>query len=240
MNHQSNKSQKRTTRNKKQQQRSIQERSNSRARNDSTLTIPRSVGAVVPDRLKTTLRFWKALAIDQSLSPNQMVRFQPSAAYDVDPTVASTAMAGFNELSALFRSYRVKSSRIKVETACTSLDSMVQVTVLPTNSDPGSSLPAGYAVSAREQPYAISKTAAPLGGGMCNIFNSMTTKKIFGSPMTDYDDNFAALVNTIPVNNWFWVIIFYSLATIPSADPTLCNVYIEVDVEFYDRAFLYA
>lgn len=57
--------------------------------------------------------------------------------------------------------------------------------------------------------------------------------------MTDFDDSFASLVTGIPLNNWFWIVSAYSLATIPSSDPVLVNIYIDIEIEFYDRAFLY-
>ena len=204
----------------------------------STVTIPKSVGFVMPDRLRTRLRFWQANSLNLSVTSVGSLRFQPSAAFDIDPTVGGTTMAGFNELAALYLSYRVKSSRIKVELANTSPDSIVNLTVVPRNTDPGATPTSGSIIAAREQPYAKNKTSPPLGGPLVTITSTMSTKKMFGNPMTDFDDNFAALVTTVPVNNWFWWVSVYSLATIPSTDPVLLNVFIEVDIEFYDRAYL--
>lgn len=204
----------------------------------TTLAIPRSVGFVMPDRLRTGLKYWQSSAINLSVVSSGSLRYQPSAAFDIDPTVGGATMAGFNEMSALYRSYRVKSSRIKVEIANTSPDSIVNCAIVPTNADPGSAPSSATIIAARQQPYANVKTCPPLGGPMTVLVSTMSTKKIFGNPMTDFDDNFASLVTTIPNNNWFWFISVYSLATIPSTDPVLLNVFIDVEIEFYDRAFL--
>ena len=79
----------------------------------------------------------------------------------------------------------------------------------------------------------MSSALTAVGGPLTRIENRMSTEKIFGSPMVKYDDNFAALVNAVPVNNWFWVVTFYVLS--PTTKSIVCNFYCEVDVEFYDR-----
>jgi len=66
----------------------------------------------------------------------------------------------------------------------------------------------------------------------------MSTEKIFGSPMVRYDDNFAALVNAIPVNNWFWIVAIYAGAVQSAAEPVFVNIGVDIDIDFYDRAFL--
>jgi hypothetical protein len=62
----------------------------------------------------------------------------------------------------------------------------------------------------------------------------MTTQKMFGSKMILYDDNFSALVNTVPNNNWYWVITFYAPAVAPSA--AILSFYMDLEIEYYDRA----
>lgn len=205
---------------------------------NALVVIPRSVGSIVPDRFRTTLRFWASQAADLSVQNYQTIRWQPTAAFDIDPLVGGTFMAGYNELAAMYRSYRVLSSLCKVEIANTSTDSIVNVTLVPVNHDPGPSPAASYAISSREQPYSKTKTCPPNGGPMTRISSTMSTERMYGNPMIKYDDNFAALVTAIPVNNWYWVLSVYSLATIPSSDPVLFNIYIDVTLDFYDRAFL--
>lgn len=207
-------------------------------RNDAVLTIPRSVGFVVPDRLRTSLRFWKAPVLNLSVSNLQVIRFAPSAAYDIDPLVGGTLPPGYAQLAALYGSYRVRSARCTVEAINTSPNTMLQITLLPTNLDPGSSPSSTYVTSTREQPYAISKALPPTGAPTTKLQSSMSTEKIFGTPMVRYDDNFAALTNAVPNNNWYWVISIYSAAVQPASEPVFVNVAIDIDIEFYDRLFL--
>ncbi len=200
----------------------------------TTLVVPRSVGAYMPDRLRTTLRFWKSVAISLTSPTTNLIRFIPSSVYDPDPVGGVTKPAGFAELAAIYGSYRVKSSYARVE-LINEGDVTTRVCLLPTNLDPGASPSANYVISSNEQPYAVSKTLSAVGGPVGIIENSMTTEKIFGSPMVKYDDNFAALTNTFPVNNWFWAVSFYALSAATKA--VVCNFYMEMDVDFYDRNF---
>lgn len=206
----------------------------------TTLVIPRSVNCSVPDRMRTTLRFWKVVPINLSVSNTGGVRFQPSGPFDVDPLVGGSTPKGFAELASLYASYRVRSSFCKAEMVSPGLQTPVTLILLPMNADPGSSPTAATVTDAVEQPYAVSQTGSLRGGPMTQLTNTMTTEKIFGSPMVKYDDSFASLTSTTPVNNWFWFIAFYAPAVIPSSEgAVICYVYMEIEVDFYDRRFLF-
>jgi hypothetical protein len=144
-------------------------------------------------------------------------------------------MLGFAQLAALYNSYRVTRSSSKLEVVNTGLVPITS-TLVSTNTDPGTSPTADYVVASRLQPYAVSKTGALAGGPITVLNNSMATQKMFGSKMVLFDDNFAALVNTIPNNNWYWVCTFYSASTF--ADAAIINFFYDVEIEFYDRAVL--
>lgn len=196
--------------------------------------IPRSVGAYMPDRLRTTLRFWKSVAISLSPLTYSTVRFTPTNVYDPDPSGGVTKPAGFAELAAIYGSYRPLSSFARAE-FYNEGDVTTRVCLLPTNLDPGASPSANYVISSVEQPYAVSKTLSSVGGPITQIQNKMSSKKIFGSPMTDFDDNFAALSNTFPNNNWFWVLTLYAMSVATKA--VVLNFYCEIEVDFYDRVY---
>jgi hypothetical protein len=203
----------------------------------ATLVVPRSVGFIMPDRMRTSLRYWKAVSISLNITTVGGVRFQPSAAFDIDPIIGGTVMSGFTELAAIYKSYRVHTSRVTAEFVNPSPTFPVMCTVVPMNADPGPTPSTTQVLTAREQPYAKSRTSSLAGGPLTRIISSMSTQKMYGSPMTNYDDNFASLVTTVPNNNWFWFISVYTLTPIPTNGVSI-NVLIEVDVEFYDRAFL--
>jgi len=174
--------------------------------------------------------------MDFTVSNVRAIRFSPSSAYDVDPLVASTAMSGFAELATLYNSYRVLGSQCKVTFLTTSAANPVNVSLTPTNLDPGASPSSAYVFAAKEQPYAKFGTTGLTGSPPLKLNSSLTTERMYGSRAVLFDDSFAALVTTVPTNNWWWVISAYSYVLDPSL--SWVTIIIETDVEFYDRTFL--
>lgn len=200
--------------------------------------IPNRVGLILPDMYVSKLRYWKQVKWDFTATNTIVARFRPSSAYDVDPLVGSTAMAGFAELATLYGSYRVISSKIAVQVVNPSAANPVNCSVTPVNIDPGAAPSSAYVLSLRENPYGKFGVVGLSGSPPLKINNQMSTQKIFGGRMTRYDDNFSALVTASPANNWWWIIGGYSFVL----DPSLCwiTVTIDVNVEFYDRLPLIA
>jgi len=194
------------------------------------------VGLILPDRYRTTLRYWKTIQLDTSASNVASARWRPSAAFDVDPLIASTAMSGFAELAALYGTYRVLSSKIRVEMVNTSNGNPRTLIVSCPNIDPGVAPSASYILASKEQPYSKFKMSGLSGSPQTVILSKMSTEKIYGSKSVLFDDAFSSPTNGVPLNNWFWVVSIYSF----NLDPNTCwlNITIEVDVEFYDRSFL--
>lgn len=202
----------------------------------TTLTIPKSVNCWMPDRLRTTLRWWNSPVLNLSTVTYGNLRYQPSAAFDIDPAVGGTAIVGYNELANIYGSYRVSASRCKIEFCSSALSTPIRVILCPTNLDPGSSPTGPQVVQLVDQPYAVSKLASVRGGPTTRLEQGMSTQKIFGSPMTQYDDNFASLTSTVPNNNWYWVVAWFASATVPLTEGIInLNVMIDIEVEFYDR-----
>lgn len=202
-------------------------------RREFTLRVPKNI-CIIPDRFVTHLRWWKSTAVNLSASSTAALRFSPSSAQDPD-FAGSNQPVGFDKLAGLYNSYRVLSSGCKSELVTTGTVACTQ-TVLPSNTDPGATPTASYISASRLQAYAKSKTGALAGGPICSIEHNMSTQVMFGNAMTNFDDNFAALVNTVPVNNWFWVVTFYCLAVAPAA--FVHNFFMDIEIEFYDRAIL--
>lgn len=198
-----------------------------------TLRVPNRLTSM-PDKFRTNLKYWKAEAIDLSVSTFLTTRFHGSGAFPDFANLTKTPNQ-FPQHGAFYSSYRIHGSKIRVELVNTSPNSAVQLTVLPTNLDPGSSPSADYNVDSRLQSYARSKMASTQGGPKTTVTNAMSTARIYGNPMVKFDDNFAAIITTNPLNTWFWVICLYSLAAIPSDTPILMNIFIDFDIEFYDR-----
>lgn len=224
----------RTSTQSKKQNKQVQQARKPR-RTQTTLSLPKQL-SVMPDKYQTTLKFWKAQAIDLNTTSYKTEYFYGSGGFP-DPTAGTVVANSFRELVTFYASYRIRASRIMVEVVNTSPNSVIQASVLPTNLVPDTS-GADYNVAARLQPYAKSKMASSQGGPVTRIKNSMTTQRIYGNPMVKFDDKFGAVGTANPENMWFWVIALYSLAAIPTDTPVLMNVFIDFDIEFYDRRFI--
>lgn len=196
-----------------------------------------SLSRVFPPRMNMKLKFWTQVPFNLVASTFANYRFRPSGAFDIDPALGGTSMAGFAECAAFYATYRVCSSKIKVTLINPSNVTPVTLIVLPMNADPTNSFSNANIIASMGNPYSISKTSGLLGSPPVVLSRSMTTKKIFGDSMVLFDHNFTSLVTTVPANNWFWnVCVFTSLSFISTA--VYATVEIEVDCEFYDRTFL--
>lgn len=196
----------------------------------------KNLALVFPPRMLVKLRFnaYQLLSLAASVGANY--RWRPTAAFDVDPALGGTSMAGFAELATFYASYRVQSSRIRASISNPSVVSPVTLIVTPTNADPTNSMSVANIIASVENPYAQFKESGLLGCPSTNVTNFMSTQKIFGDPAVFYDHNFSSLVTTVPANNWFWNVAIYAPAFIATA--VSLYVAVDVDVEFFDRSFL--
>jgi hypothetical protein len=161
-------------------------------------------------------------------------RYQPSAAYDVDPLLATVAMPGFTEWAAFYGSYRVNASKITTKFS-QNRDYPITAVVLPLNADPGATPTFGTVASWVSNSYAVHNLIAPLGGPVVTLSRTMSTEKIFGTKAVFFDDNFSALVNAVPANNWYWGIgAIISPVPTTTVDVNLM-IDINVSVEFFNR-----
>jgi len=196
----------------------------------------KNLSLVFPPRMLVKLRFnaYQLLSLAAVVGANY--RWRPTAAFDVDPALGGTSMAGFAELAGFYATYRVHASRIDASIANTSSVSPCTLIVVPLNADPTNSMTVANIIASVENPYAKIRQSGLLGCPATNVSCSMSTQKIFGDPAVFYDHNFSSLVTTIPTNNWFWNVAVYAPATIATAISLHVNV--DVDVEFFDRTFL--
>jgi hypothetical protein len=186
--------------------------------------------------MRMKLKFFAQPALNVSVVGNANYRFRPTAAFDVDPALGGTAMAGFAEMAAQYATYRVYASKIKVSVANPSAVTPITLIVLPMNADPTNSFSSANVIAATGNPYA-KMCEVPLAGGPLGVVsNTMQTKVIFGDPAVLYDHNFSSLVTTVPANNWFWNVCILVPVVIATAIYPVVEV--EVDIEFFDRAFL--
>lgn len=202
---------------------------------NSYWVIPRRVGLGAPDRLYTSLRFWKSLTFNLSVNGQAGARLIPTNAFDVDPTLGSTSMPFFSELAAIYGRYRVTTSKAKFEIVNSSNITPVEAILIPLNTDPGPTPTAPNVISWRANPYGKSKMTGLTGSPTTVITNSISTEKIFGSKMVYYDDAFQSVVTTGPTNNFYWEFAVFSFAAIPTL--IYANIACDVGIEFFDRTW---
>jgi hypothetical protein len=185
----------------------------------------------------TTLSFFAAPSYAPIVGASAYsYRWQPTAAFDVEPLLGGITMPGYDEFAAVYGSYRVRGSRIIVK--MTGIGALgATIIVVPLNADPGATPTAATMIAWRSNPYAKSAMVGNSGSHPSTIKHSMTTAKLFGSNMVETDDSFASLVSTIPTNNWWWAVALYQ-NFVYAAQPVLSDIQILCDIEFYDRKFL--
>jgi len=196
----------------------------------------RQLTLVFPPRVKVKLRFNAFQLLSLAATTGANYRWRPTAAFDVDPALGGTSMAGFAELAAYYATYRVYASTIFAAVSNTSTVSPIILIVTPYNADPTNAMSVSNIIASIENPYARTRDSGLLGCPPTTVKSFMTTQKIFGDPAVFYDHNFSSLVTTIPTNNWFWNVAILAPATIATAISLHVNV--DVDIEFFDRSFL--
>jgi len=165
------------------------------------------------------------------------LRYRPTGAYDVDPTLGSTATPGFAEYAGFYSSYRVVSSKAKFAFTQNGSSPLVAISV-PLNADPGAAPVFATIAAWASNPYQKHKAIPPVGAPTSVLISTMSTEKIYGSKMVYFDDNFSSPVNTVPVNNWWWAIgiICSPVAAVATNINTVIDI--DMDVEFFDRRVL--
>jgi len=160
-------------------------------------------------------------------------RWQPNAAYDIDPVLGSTATPGYAEYAALYTYYRVTSFKVHVKFS--NLDNLsVALYSVVSNTDPGT---AGtnyydYAQSAFGRTYEL----APFYSGTGSITHRqhVNISRLVGMPIKQAD-SFRAVTTSTPTDLVFWGFGIYSNALTNFANGVGYDGYIEVRIKFYAR-----
>lgn len=161
------------------------------------------------------------------------LRFNPNAAYDVDPTLGSTSTPFFAEWAALYKFYRVIGYSYKIQIV-NKETFPVTIIIMNTNTDPGTGATLlGLAGNPRVTTYVLPGSAGPC----THVFRgSHRVADIVGSRAVENDDNFCALTNARPAN-----VIWLTIGADTTSASNLTNgmvqsVEITMLVRFYEPA----
>jgi len=192
----------------------------------------------MPDRMVTELVFYTRLQVlIPTGSQSAAYRWRPTNAFDIDPTVGSTAAAGFTEFAAFYTSYRVLGSSIVVSTQNPSSTLAASMVVVPLNLDPTGTPSATVINSWASNSYGKHKLIGFSGALATTLKCSISTEKIYGSLTSRFDDNFIGLTSgsVAPANNWFWALGLIADGVLGSNLPISVETTIKIRCEFFDR-----
>lgn len=189
---------------------------------------------IFPTRWMCTLTFHVVhLFVTTALAPYNGTYYIPTYAYDIDPSLGSTAVPFFTELGAIERKYRVEKSRAKAHFSNTDLTPascfLVPVNYLPTFGS--TSLINSY----MSNPFCKVGVVGPsTGDSNCSLTCSASTAGFAASKYTGTEDGYCAQTSGAapPVNNWYWAL---GVQTNVSANAGVyVDLVLEIDILFYE------
>jgi len=201
--------------------------------------LPR--GFICPDRVIVTLCFVDVSHGSLNSAGNKVAsyRYRPTDIFDVDPTLGGTAVAGFDEWSSFYNYYRVIGYAIQIEIS--NADSFgMEVYTLPLNTDPGAAPSLGTVESYQMNPFCkVKYLSAKAGQDKVTLRQWVDCESFVGAGTQRFDDSYASLVTTGPLNN-----IYHQIGVLSISNNLVNGVYyyarVAMEVEFYDRAVLTA
>jgi len=210
-------------------------RKRGRRANANSVQLQRNSGPnFMPARFETTLSFCKLTSVANNGFGFANARFTPTAAYDVDPLIASTAVPGFTELAGMYRFYRVKA--FSVEATFVNLDSATAalVYISLSNVDPGanSTVAQEYISNRRARVDIVGNSSGNSKSRMLKIDSSIAN---FGGVIwTGQLDTYSSSVTSTPTNNIFFVVGCQTTSAMTMGVAAM--IYIDLSIEFFELA----
>lgn len=200
-------------------------------RGNQLVTLNKGPG-FMPPRLRTKLTFTKASVISNVGASFGNVVFNPTGVYDVDPLFGSTSTPGFAELAAIYRVYRVNSSRIK---GGFTNEQTTGVTgyVVPVNFNPGANNGSPYTYLS-DRLSKVKMIGGNSGNNTVQFSHRASTQTFAGVRYTGQIDEYTSAVTTIPVNNWYWMVGIVTNNAALTSSGVAYFVEIDMEVEFFE------
>jgi len=183
----------------------------------------------MPTAMRTTLRYQKTINFNNTGVNHANIRFAPSYLYDVDPVLGSTSMAGFAELTAIYRYYRFRSCRWRITAASDDTAPSV-LCVCPVNFDPGVN-------TANFQNYLAARRAkiTTLTSQMVrSLRGSMSVADIGGVLEVLLPDAYSGTSTTSPANN-IWLFIGTSCPGTMTNGITI-SIVMDITADYFELA----
>lgn len=199
----------------------------------ATFNIP--LGSIVPDRLRTKLRYTQLNSVTSTSGAIVQQLFRGNSLFDPDVTGVGHQPQGFDQYMTLYQRYIVKGCAIRVHINCNTSGANYIFTVRPSADVNDTS--ANITVD-MEKPFA--KWAMGTQGTQARKIKSYySTGKIEGATSSKVmiNDTFSGDGSSSPLSQWYW---FISCCNADQSTTTNFNIYSELVYycEFYDRKTL--
>jgi len=190
---------------------------------------------IIPPETDVLLSFQVNKLITNAAGTTAMVRFQPNAAYDVDPILGSTNTPGFAEWATLYAYYRVVKVGYKIE-ICNNEAFPVRSYALFQNTDPGTVGNLQFPGNPMAKSYLLSAK-----GGMdrTTLTDTKQVATIVGARGVETEDNYRAAVTGNPLDLIYLGIGGNSIGISFLPNGITCSGVIKMWVRFYDPKSLF-
>jgi len=220
-------------------------RQNKRVRETAPLTIQvmRNAAAtsrnIIPDEFDTCLEFVDDIVVNNVGLAFAVRRFISNGAWDVDPTLGSTATAGLAELATLYLYYRVVAYETTFNMA--NADTFpLSWYVVHTNTDPGTSGLTNYQGASANAFGAIGVLGASTGASTHKYRSKrMKVSEVVGAIDVETGDNWRGTTSAAnPPDTIFVGVAFASPTGAVFVNGVVVNVCHRMWVRLYDRRLL--
>lgn len=197
----------------------------------------RALGAIVPDRYFTKLRYNYLGTYNLSAGIFNHL-FSLNSIRDAGLGVDSTNAQGFTQLMALYNNFRVHMSKIRADfvSGATIGSGQVSTNFIIAPLTDGGSWSGLSPANAMSVPYSKHRmVSVNTGTPKTSITSSMSVKKLFGYKTIANEDGFVGSSSANPVLDPVWAIRTYNING--GTDAYNINVTIDYYVEFFDRAY---
>jgi hypothetical protein len=193
-------------------------------------------GMMVPESLETELKFVALLVVTNAAGFAASTRYS-SNAYDVDPSVGSTAMAGFAEFAAFYKKFRTLSMSYKFNVQNAEAFGVTIMHGFSTTSIASGSLSFQYSTNPLFQTSALGPAT---GFGIKTFRGNASICKIYGTETPLYDDLFTGSTtsSTLATASTAWCYLGLISNTALTALGVLVTAEIKLRVQFYGRNLL--
>jgi len=203
------------------------------ASNSSTNLLFNPGRYFMPTRLNTNLTFNKFSGIVNVGLAYANERFEVTNAFDIDPTIGSTAMPGFTELAGIYRLYRVNGARYRVSFSNSEAFNVVAY-VKAVNFDPGSNT-SGFQAYLSSNDVQLASLGPLTGMNSITLEDTVTVGDFGGVVYTGQSDFYSGATNgsTVPSNNVWLIAGIYSGGAAQVLGAAI-SVSITLDIDFYE------